>query len=794
MQSPLSKNNKIILASINNKQSAKRSDLINTSSQRTQSNERRLQTLEPDITTYNTNGNNYNNAANKQLIQSPTNILGQSSNQKRKLFSNLNNCTPKSPASIYATINTPSTTTAASISNSTSCRHSKVTKLNNFFESRKYNGVESAKKNRITNENLAENFNRQKLVYGNEMEEESPSFQQGLPLQNSNQANILSINNQQIDLLNRNENLDAEFNKTIKEFRNQIKQNQINSLQIQQQQQKMLLASVPDKTIYLATPSSQNQENYEVTSNQAPVEKQSNSQQQKTGLSSFVTRINKGEMLGAVRQAHSAIGNSNQNIGNSLVSSPNNSNANQNLVNVFFQNQNQQPQQYLSSLVQINNQNQNNAVIPKMNKFANSTEKKTSKEMMLVLNNRFKKADSFKISKTKQEQNVIQENNLKGESVRSSYQKPLSKKSGRQTTSSVRTSSSMKQKSKKTTPLQISLDHSLNQQASNNQTQNTQVQSPQHQRQLTNTALDAMAIEIEEQGQIPSEYPISTLPQHLKINLDDIFLHKQKNSIKQTHYYNVPMINALKNKINSDQYFEQLFKEHFIQSFHSLNFCKSLKPVPHHVLQQKKVNLPIYSHNQGKKTIVFDLDETLIHCNESTDIPADVIIPIKFPNNDIIDAGINIRPFAKECLEELSKHFEIIVFTASHGCYAIKVLQHLDPEEKYISHKLFRESCVQTEEGIHIKDMRIFQNRNIKDIVLIDNAAYSFGFQIENGIPIIPYYDNKNDQELKHLTQYLLNNILDCQDVREINKQYFKMHFHQTSDKIEHAVKKIYNI
>lgn len=121
------------------------------------------------------------------------------------------------------------------------------------------------------------------------------------------------------------------------------------------------------------------------------------------------------------------------------------------------------------------------------------------------------------------------------------------------------------------------------------------------------------------------------------------------------------------------------------------------------------------------------MDETLIHCNENTDIPSDVIVPIKFPNNDVIDvnilksisiliniiywlikAGINIRPHAKECLEELSKHFEIIVFTASHGCYAIKVLQHLDPEEKYISHKLFRESCVQTEEGVHIKDMRIF--------------------------------------------------------------------------------------
>jgi len=43
--------------------------------------------------------------------------------------------------------------------------------------------------------------------------------------------------------------------------------------------------------------------------------------------------------------------------------------------------------------------------------------------------------------------------------------------------------------------------------------------------------------------------------------------------------------------------------------------------------------------NLGKKTIVFDLDETLIHCNESTDIPADVIVPIKFPNNETVDVN-----------------------------------------------------------------------------------------------------------------------------------------------------------
>jgi len=56
----------------------------------------------------------------------------------------------------------------------------------------------------------------------------------------------------------------------------------------------------------------------------------------------------------------------------------------------------------------------------------------------------------------------------------------------------------------------------------------------------------------------------------------------------------------------------------------------------------------------GKKTIIFDLDETLIHCNESTNLPSDIILPIVFPTGDIIEAGVCIRPFAIDMLKELS--------------------------------------------------------------------------------------------------------------------------------------------
>lgn len=44
-----------------------------------------------------------------------------------------------------------------------------------------------------------------------------------------------------------------------------------------------------------------------------------------------------------------------------------------------------------------------------------------------------------------------------------------------------------------------------------------------------------------------------------------------------------------------------------------------------------------------------------------------------------------------------------------------------------------------------IKDLRIFGNRNLDNIVLVDNAPYSYYFQLSNGIPILPFYNSKSD-------------------------------------------------
>ncbi len=57
---------------------------------------------------------------------------------------------------------------------------------------------------------------------------------------------------------------------------------------------------------------------------------------------------------------------------------------------------------------------------------------------------------------------------------------------------------------------------------------------------------------------------------------------------------------------------------------------------------------------------------------------------------------------------------------------------------------------------------------------------------MEHGIPIIPFYDNKNDQELLKLSIYLKKLVND--DIQETNKKTFKLHTLQEVDAIEDAV------
>lgn len=75
-----------------------------------------------------------------------------------------------------------------------------------------------------------------------------------------------------------------------------------------------------------------------------------------------------------------------------------------------------------------------------------------------------------------------------------------------------------------------------------------------------------------------------------------------------------------------------------------------------------------------------------------------------------------------------------------------------------------------------MKDLRVIANRDLSEMVLIDNSVYSFAYQLSNGVPIVPFYrEPPKDEEMLHLIYYL-SCLAQVPDVRVQNMQAFELH------------------
>lgn len=80
----------------------------------------------------------------------------------------------------------------------------------------------------------------------------------------------------------------------------------------------------------------------------------------------------------------------------------------------------------------------------------------------------------------------------------------------------------------------------------------------------------------------------------------------------------------------------------------------------------------------GKKTLVLDLDETLVHSSFKPILDPDFIIPVEIEGR-IVDVYVLKRPLMDEFLAAVGESFEVVVFTASLSKYADPLLDLLDP-------------------------------------------------------------------------------------------------------------------
>lgn len=165
---------------------------------------------------------------------------------------------------------------------------------------------------------------------------------------------------------------------------------------------------------------------------------------------------------------------------------------------------------------------------------------------------------------------------------------------------------------------------------------------------------------------------------------------------------------------------------------------------------------PQSPENEGKKTLVLDLDETLVHSSFEQIQDADLVVRVKI-DSCVVPVYVKKRPGLDDFLKEAAEIYELVTFTASQATYADPVLNALDPLG-YISHRLFREHCIYFN-GEYVKDLSRL-GRPISKIVLLDvtprqNSPNAYLFHPNNGMPIRSFIDDAKDRELPEALRLL---------------------------------------
>ena len=115
-------------------------------------------------------------------------------------------------------------------------------------------------------------------------------------------------------------------------------------------------------------------------------------------------------------------------------------------------------------------------------------------------------------------------------------------------------------------------------------------------------------------------------------------------------------------------------------------------------------------------------------------------------------------------LEELSKHYELALYSSGRKAYVERIAQLIDPQQKYFSHILSREYTLLDPKTRMLKKHLGLFDRNEANKIIIDNRESGIE-DIDNLLPIPDFDPEYPDSMLLSLSKYLLS-IVDGEDVR----------------------------
>ncbi|KAG8939803.1 Nuclear envelope morphology protein 1 [Tulasnella sp. 419] len=199
--------------------------------------------------------------------------------------------------------------------------------------------------------------------------------------------------------------------------------------------------------------------------------------------------------------------------------------------------------------------------------------------------------------------------------------------------------------------------------------------------------------------------------------------------------------------------------------------------------------------NHRPKTLVLDLDETLIHSTSRVPPSSSYgqglfsagglgfgVMGLGFNSRkrgpgpshsvEVILGGrstlyhVYKRPFVDYFLRKVSTWYTLVIFTASMQEYADPVIDWLDAGRGILAKRFFRESCTQLPNGSYSKDLSLVEE-DLSRVALLDNSPISYSTCQANGIPIEGWTSDPTDEALLDLLPFL-DSLRFTSDVRRV--------------------------
>ena len=100
-----------------------------------------------------------------------------------------------------------------------------------------------------------------------------------------------------------------------------------------------------------------------------------------------------------------------------------------------------------------------------------------------------------------------------------------------------------------------------------------------------------------------------------------------------------------------------------------------------------------------------------------------------------------------------------MLYTASGELYASKIVEFIDPSNRYFTAVLHRKHCISAK-SVYTKSIGVLSNRNRSNVIAIDNSLFAFPFDYSQMVLVRPFIDDMEDCELLKLLVFVKESLV----------------------------------